>query len=433
MNQDQHLDFSKSEKLLKRALKTIPLGSQTFSKSKVQFPYGVSPFFAEKAEGAYVWDVDGNRYVDFMNGLLAITLGHCHHEVVDAVESQLQKGTIFSLASQVEMEVAEKICEMVPSAEMVRFGKNGSDATSAAIRLARAVKKKDHVLLCGYHGWQDWYIGTTTKDLGVPETTKQLSHTFYYNDIESLTQLFNQYRGQVAAVILEPMNVDYPQDNFLEKVKEITHQHQALLIFDETITGFRFAKGGAQELFGVVPDLTTLGKGLANGFPLSAVTGSGEYMRLMEEIFFSTTFGGETLSLVAANVVLDKIKSTPVLEKIHGTGTTLLNSLNMKIDEFDLVNNFSTSGHPSWSFFLMKEFENVSTWDLKTLFIQEMFANGIISVGTHNMSYTHDDSHINLLMQAYQQFFQKVQMLIEGEDLTSIIKGQKLSPIFTVR
>jgi len=211
--------FKKSEEYLSRAERSIPLGSQTFSKSKTQLPYGVSPFFAEKAKGAYFWDIDGNKYTDFTNALLTILLGHCDEEINKAIEKQLRKGTIFSVASDIEFKVSEKICEMIPCAEMVRFGKNGSDATAGAIRLSRAFTGKDHVFVCGYHGWQDWYIGSTSRNLGVPQSVVELTHTFQYNNIESLIDLFKTYNGKVAAVILEPVNIAKPENNFLEEVK----------------------------------------------------------------------------------------------------------------------------------------------------------------------------------------------------------------------
>ena len=176
--------YQQSEKLLKRALLTIPLGSQTFSKSKTQYPLGVSPFFIQRGKGSRVWDVDGNEYVDFINSLAAITLGYCDPDVDAAVRAQLENGVIFSLPHQLEMQVAEKIVELVPCAEKVRFGKNGSDATAGAVRLARAFTNRDHVAVCGYHGWQDWYIGTTPRNRGVPQATRDLSHAWTYNDIE---------------------------------------------------------------------------------------------------------------------------------------------------------------------------------------------------------------------------------------------------------
>ena len=259
--------YHNSELLLERALKSIPLGTQTFSKSKTQYPYGVSPYFIKKGKGSHVWDVDNNEYIDFINGLASVTLGYNDPDVNAAVLEQLDNGVTFSLPHPLEFIVAEKIIEMVPCAEMVRFGKNGSDATAGAIRLARAYTHRDHVAVCGYHGWQDWYIGATARNLGVPESTRRLTHTFTYNDIESLSVIFKQWPDKVAAVIMEPMNSTEPKDDFLLMVEELTHQNGALFIFDETITGFRYANGGAQEFFGITPDLATFGKGMSNGYP----------------------------------------------------------------------------------------------------------------------------------------------------------------------
>lgn len=278
--------YSKSEKQLVLAESVIPLGSQTFSKSRTQYPVGVSPLFAAKAKGARIQDVDGNWYVDLVNGLAAITIGYGDRQISKAVSKQLSKGVIYSLPGTLEAEVASLLIDLVPSAELVRFGKNGTDATSAAVRLARAYTGRDLIAVCGYHGWQDWYIGSTTRDKGVPAATKSLTKSFKFNDINSLSELISKFPQQLAAVIMEPMNVSFPQHNFLQNVKRICDDHGIVLIFDETITGFRFSSGGAQELFDVTPDLSTFGKGLANGFPLSAVVGKRQIMREMEEIFF---------------------------------------------------------------------------------------------------------------------------------------------------
>ena len=202
--------YTCSEALLERALATIPLGSQTFSKSRTQYPFGVSPYFITHGRGSRVWDADGNEYIDFINGLAAITLGYNDPDVNAAVAAQLNKGVIFSLPHPIEMEVAERIVGLVPCADMVRFGKNGSDATSGAIRLARAHTGRDRVAVCGYHGWQDWYIGSTARHRGVPLAVRELTHTFPYNDPEALDKLLAEHPGEFAAVILEPMNVAEP-------------------------------------------------------------------------------------------------------------------------------------------------------------------------------------------------------------------------------
>ena len=425
--------YQKSEEYLQRALKTVPLGSQTFSKSKTQLPIGVSPFFASKGKGAYMWDVDGNQYIDFVNSLASITLGYSDPDVNKAVSEQLQEGIIFSLAHELEFKVAEKIVEMVPCAEMVRFGKNGSDATAGAIRLARAYTRKDHVLVCGYHGWQDWYIGSTTRDLGVPAAVKGLTHKFTYNDIASLESKLNELKGNVAAVILEPVNVTPPTDNFLEKVKELTHAHGAVLVFDETITGFRLANGGAQEFFGVTPDLATFGKGLANGYPLSAIAGKAEIMKLMEEIFFSFTFGGETLSLAASLAVLNKLQTQSVLKKMAATGEKIIEPLRSLIKEQDLGSIFSVSGYPIWSFFLINDTERISSWAFKTLFVQEMFANGIFILGSHNISYAHSEDDVKKLLAGYKSYLAKVREGVDKGSLDSLLKVAPLKPLFKIR
>ena len=425
--------YKKSEEYLARALQTVPLGSQTFSKSKTQLPVGVSPFFASRGQGAYMWDVDGNQYIDFVNSLASITLGYNDPDVNKAVMEQFQNGTIYSLSHELEFKVAEKIVEIVPCAEKVRFGKNGSDATAGAVRVARAFTQRDHILVCGYHGWQDWYIGSTTRDLGVPQAVKDLTHKFFYNDIQSLETKLNELKGKVAAVILEPVNVVAPENDFLQKVKDLTHQHGAVLIFDETITGFRYANGGAQEFFSVTPDLATFGKGLANGYPVSAVAGKAEIMKFMEDIFFSFTFGGETLSLAASFAVLNKLQREPVVAKLFKTGESVISQLNKLIAEFKLAHIFSVSGYPVWSFFIIKDTEQYSSWEIKTFLQQEMFANGIFMIGTHNISYSHSEEDVTKLILSYRSFFEKMKVAIEKNSLKSMLLCEPLKPLFKVR
>lgn len=425
--------YYQSEKMLERALKTIPLGSQTFSKSLTQYPYGVSPYFLQKGSGSHVWDVDGNEYIDFINSLAAITLGYNDPDVTSAVRGQLEEGVIFSLPHPIEAQVAEKIVEMVPCAEMVRFGKNGSDATAGAIRVARAYTKRDHVAVCGYHGWQDWYIGSTARNMGVPKSTQDLTHTFIYNDIDSLHRIFEQYPNQVAAVIMEPMNVVEPENSFLENVKELTHKYRALLVFDETVTGFRYANGGAQEYFGVVPDLATFGKGLANGYPVSALAGKTEIMRLMEEIFFSFTFGGEALSLAAALATMTKLQEQPVIKTLRDQGKKIIDGVREKIGTHEINHILSVSGNPTWSFIIIKDVAPYSMWEIKTLFLQEMYARGILTVGSHNMSYAHSNSDIDRILTVYDEVFPILKDAVDNSKLEKYLKCKPLEPLFKVR
>ena len=425
--------YKKSEELLEKALKLIPLGSQTFSKSITQLPFGVSPYFVEKAKGAYFWDIDNNKYLDFSNALASVTLGYCDPDVDSAVKKQMEYGVTFSLPHTLEVDVAKMLIDAIPCAEQVRFAKNGTDATSGAVRVARAFTGKERVAVCGYHGWQDWYIGSTTKNLGVPKCVQNLTHTFKYNNIDSLTNILEEYPKEFAAIIMEPMSGEYPKDNFLEKVKELAHNSGALLIFDETVTGFRVSNGGAQELFGVIPDLATFGKGLANGYPLSAVVGREKYMSVMKDIFFSGTFGGETLSLAAAKAVLEKIKKEKVLEHLNKLGMYLHKELDQLLIKLDAESFVSYTGHPSWSFLIFKDQDNATSWELKTFFMQEMFKRGIFTIGAQTLSYAHTKEDMNKLLHAYKEVFSIMKDYIERNVLQDKLDCEPLKPLFSVR
>lgn len=425
--------YAASEAMLDRARQTIPLGAQTFSKSITQYPLGVSPYFAARGQGSKLWDVDGNEYIDFINGLASVTLGYNDPDVTAAVKAQVDHGTIFSLSSPLETEVAERLVAIVPSAEMVRFGKNGSDATAGAVRVARAYTGRDHVLVSGYHGWQDWYIGATARNRGVPDSTRALTHTFPYNDLAALDRLLDEHAGQVAAIVMEPMNVAFPAAGYLEGVRERATRHGAVLVFDETITGFRVANGGAQELFGVIPDLTTLGKGIANGYPLSAVCGQRDLMMLMEEIFFSFTMGGETLSLAAARATLDKVVREPVTRHMATLGTALRDGTAALVERHRLGEVLSLSGHPSWTFLLIKDHPDASAFEIKTLWLQEIFARGLLSLGSHNMSYAHSQADVDRVLAIYDEVFALLSAAIGQQRVRAELRCDPLVPLFKVR
>ncbi len=425
--------FEESTKHLIRAEKTIPLGSQTFSKSRTQYPVGISPLYATKAKGAHLWDVDGNKYIDLVSSLASITLGYNDQGVSKAVKKQLKRATNMSLPGKLEAEVAELITSLVPSAEMVRFGKNGSDATSAAVRLARAFTGRDHVIVCGYHGWQDWFIGSTTRNKGVPKSVSSLTHKFEFNNINSLEVLFDELGSNVAAVIMEPMNVNYPNPGFLEAVKSITQEKGAVLVFDETITGFRFAAGGAQEFFGVTPDLSTFGKGMANGFPISAVTGRREIMMEMEEIFFSGTFGGELLSLAAARHVLLRFQNEDIAKQLSDYGKHLAEGTSGLIQDLGLSDFLSLSGHPTWTFLNWSPANSYSVDEIKTYFMQLIFERGLLVLGTHNTTLAHTPRIQRMVLDIYSDVFHEVKESISEGTLRNRLKVSPLEPLFKVR
>lgn len=423
--------YEKSEQYLNYAQQFIPLGAQTFSKSQMAYPKGAAPLFLEKGKGCIITDVDGHNYIDFVSGLLAISLGYCDPDVDKEIISQMQSGVSFSLSHPVEISVAKKICEIIPCAEQVRFAKNGSDATSAAIRLARAFTSREHVAVCGYHGWQDWYIGSTSRNLGVPTAVQSLTHTFQYNNLESLRAILEA--NEIAAVIMEPMNIAYPEAGFLQDVKALCEQFGTVLIFDETITGFRFNIGGAQSLFGVTPDLATFGKGIANGFPISVICGRAEIMTLMNDIFFSGTFAGEALSLTAALATIEKMQKDNVIDHIITQGQTLIEGLKHLIDKHNAQSWMSVSGHPSWSFFNIAPQGNYTALQLRSLYIQEMAKRGILINSSHNLSFSHKAHHIDSLLTAYDEILPIIINAVEHQCLEKHFTGTPLENVFKVR
>ena len=424
--------FLESERLLRLAEAVIPLGSQTFSKSRTQYPVGVSPFFASKGSGSYLWDVDGNKYVDLVASLAAVTLGYGDPEINKAVKRQLKKGVSLSLSSKLETVVAEKIIDLVPSAEMVRFAKNGSDATSAAVRIARHFTGRDHIISIGYHGWHDWYIGSTTRSMGVPSAVQALTLSARYNDLSHVENLFQEVKGNVAAVILEPMNSVDPAPAYLESLRNFCSSNNILLIFDEVITGFRFARGGAQELFGVTPDLSCFGKGIANGFPISVIAGRREIMEGFKEVFFSGTFGGELLSLTAANVVLDKVRDNRVIPELYRVGQAIQQGLLSEIsrNKYEFVN---LSGNPTWTFLNWTLSSDALQNKVKTYFLQEMFKRGILVLSTNNVTTTLSQKDISKILTAYAEVFEAISQALERESLDALLECQPIVPLFKVR
>jgi glutamate-1-semialdehyde 2,1-aminomutase len=433
MNNFNNRRYAKSQEMFARAGRTIPLASQTFSKSHLTYPRGHAPLFLESGAGCRVKDVDGNEYLDFVNGLLSVSLGYCDPCVDGAVIEQIGRGVNMSLATTLEMELAELIVRLVPCAEMVRFGKNGSDATAGAIRLARAHTGRERVAVCGYHGWQDWYIGSTSRNLGVPEAVRNLTATFPYNDLSALDALLGSSRGEYACVIMEAMNALEPNPGYLQGVADLAREHGALFILDEMITGFRFALGGAQELFKVTPDLATFGKGMGNGYPISAIVGRADIMHLMEEVFFSFTAGGETVGLSAALATIRKIEKCDVVAHLWRAGDIVRNALEAKLQQHQLQEAINLMGKPPWLLLGFRGCGEASAWQLKTLFIQEMLLRGILIQGGHNFSFAHKASDLEILLSAYDEVLPLLAEGLNSGAMNNLLKGPVMEPLFSVR
>jgi glutamate-1-semialdehyde 2,1-aminomutase len=425
--------YTTSEALLERAERTIPLGSQTFSKSRIQYPSGAAPLFLDHGDGGRVWDVDGNEYVDLVSGLLPIVLGYRDPDVDTAIRHQLNAGITFSLASELEAELAERLVRMVPCAEMVRFGKNGSDATSAAVRLARAATGRERLLMCGYHGWQDWYIGATPRHLGVPEAVRALSTMVAFNDLDAIEDQFKAHPDAIAAVILEPASAEEPRPGYLEGLRALTREYGALLVFDEVITGCRWGLGGAQAHYGVTPDLSAFGKAMGNGMPISAIVGRADIMRRMEDIFFSATFGGEALSLAAAIATLDKLESHAVPEQLWSYGGSLKAAATSLIADAGLDDVIALRGAAPWAILAYQPRGTTGAPAIKTLFLREMIAAGVLINASHNVCYAHNDADRVQVLAAYERALATVSAALRADDVMARIGGKPIEPVFTVR
>ena len=425
--------YERSKQFSLRADRVIPLGSQTFSKSKLQFPPGATPLFVTHGDGGKIYDVDGNEYVDLINALMPNVLGYRDPDVDIAIRRQLTQGITLSLPTPLETELAERLIKYIPCAEMVRFGKNGTDATSAAIRLARAATRRDHVIALGYHGWQDWYIGATSRSLGVPAAVSALTHVAPYGDLGAIEALLLAHPQEVAAIILEPAGVAEPPAGYLEALKALAKRHGALLVFDEIITGFRWALGGAQAYYGVTPDLACFGKAMGNGMPISAVVGRADIMQLMEDIFYSATFGGETLSIAAAIATIDKLDREGVIPKLWQLGAELMSIVRDKIAGAGLSDVLGLGGAPPWAILSFSNHATASKDAIKTFFLREMIQAGVLINASHNICYAHTAADIAHVLAAYDSALLSVRQALDRGDMEQRLGDQVIHPVFAPR
>lgn len=422
-----------SVKGLERALKTVPLGSQTFSKSYQGWVVGVSPLIAERGKGARVYDVDGNGYIDYVMGLMPIILGYSDPHVDAAIVRQLERGITFSMATALEAELAEKLAQLIPCAEMTRFGKNGSDATTGAIRLARAYTGRDMIAVAGYHGWHDWYIGSTEKHIGVPDAVRGLTVTFGFNDAASLDEVISRHGDRLAAIILEPTGKVAPLPGYLQTVRAAADRCGALLVFDEIITGFRVALGGAQAHYGVTPDLACFGKAIANGMPLSALVGKREFMQLLSKVFVSSTFGGEALSLAAALATIEKLERDTVVPRLWALGERLKTALNGTIAQRGMSNMLGFDGDGWWPRLAMGDMP-VDQKLFSGLLRQELNRRGVYLASSLNLSLAHDAQDIEReTVAAFGDALDAVRTAIDDPDPAGHLGGSLTSAGFSVR
>jgi glutamate-1-semialdehyde aminotransferase len=415
-----------SEALWARAVQVIAGGTQTLSKAPSQFVQGVYPKYLVRGDGCRVTDADGNTYVDYPMALGAILLGHAYPKVAEAVARQAREGTLFTLLHPLEVEVAERLAALVPCAEMVRFMKNGSDATTAAIRLARAVTGRERVAYCGYHGWQDWFAGTTPRPAGVPRALASLCDPFEYNRPETLGRLFDAHPGAYAAVILE-QGGEEPRDGFLARVRNLARAHGAVFVWDEIVTGFRYARGGAQERYGVTPDLACLGKALGNGVPIAALAGSRALMREFDRVFISMTYGGDALGLAAARAVLDEVATAPVVAHLWTLGARWLAGARAAVAASGVA--VEVGGAPPRSHFAWSAQDGFDADLVRSLFLQECVKRGILFGVPVFMSYAHGEAEIDRTVEVVAEALAIVRRALDAGDLRARLEGPPVSPI----
>jgi glutamate-1-semialdehyde aminotransferase len=418
--------IAKSQALWARRETLIPAGTQTLAKGPGQNVDGVAPKYLARGKGARCWDVDGNEYLDMSMAIGPISLGYGYDVVDDAIRAQLEDGITFSLMHPLEVEVAELMREVVPNCESVRYSKTGCDVTTAAVRLARAFTRRDRVVCCGYHGWHDWYIGVTDRNAGIPQVTQDLSCTFDYNNVQSVLDAVDD---QTACVILEPMVVEHPRDNFLGELRRICDEKGILLIFDEMWTGFRLALGGAQQKFGVRSDLACFSKAMANGMPISAITGRADVMKLLEkDIFFFTTFGGEALSLAAAKATINELRAKDVPAQLAARGSRLREGYQAITKELGI----------DWTNIVGMDARTMLTFDakagnpleLKSFVQQELIRRGILWTGFHNMSYSHTVADIDYTLGAYREILADLANHVAAKTVGSALRGKPVEPVF---
>jgi len=431
------MKFEKSKALQDKVHAVIPGGAHVYAKGDDQYPV-LAPGFIARGAGCHVWDLDGNEFIEYGMGLRAVSLGHAYSPVVEAAHQQMLLGTNFTRPSPIEIECAEMLVRLIPSAEMVKFAKNGSDVTTAAVKLARAFTGRDMVAVCGdqpFFSVDDWFIGTTSLSAGIPKVLQDLTVKFSYNDLASLAALFRRYAGQIACVILEAETTVPPAPGFLEGLQKMVHENGAVFILDEMITGFRWHLGGAQTYYGVRPDLSTFGKAIANGFSLSALVGRREIIDRgglhhdKKRLFLlSTTHGAETHALAAGIETLRIYERERVVEYLYRQGTRLRKGIESAIAEYHLKDYFAVLGKEPNLIYATFDENLKPSQPFRTLFLQETIRRGLLAPSLV-VSFSHTDADIERTVEVIAEVLHVYKKALE-EGIGKYLEGRPVKPVF---
>ena len=423
------MNLENSNKLKERARGKIPHQTGTFSSAASSFVEGVYPVYASHAIGSHFFDVDKNEFIDYLLGLGPITLGYNYQRVNDAIISQLKNGILFSLPHKIEIDTAELISDSIPYADMVKFEKSGSNAVTGAVRAARAITKNDKIAYCGSGGvWHDWQAAMVSRDAGVPSSNKELIKIFDYNDTGGLEQIFEDSKSEIACIVLEPTIYENPKKGFLQKVRAIADSNNAILIFDEIVTGFRFNLSGAQKLYDVKADMVCFGKGMGNGLPISAITGPTEFMKIFDELWVSSTNNRETLSLAGTHATISEMKEKNTIDYCWKLGKILFEGWNKISESHDL--KIKMFGHSIRMTLKCYDFNDDESLVLKSLVLQEMVKKGIfMSPGPTFLSYSHNQKDIEFTLSKFEEVCDKIKNIRE-QDYSKYLEGIPPKPIW---
>ena len=429
-------DFSGSRAFQAKAHRLIPGGAHTYAKGDDQYPEQ-APAFIVRGKGCRVWDVDGNEFIEYGMGLRAVTLGHAFEPVVEAAYRQMQLGINFTRPAKIEVDLAEAFLDVINGADMVKFAKNGSDVTTAAVKLARAYTGRDLIAICCDHPFfstDDWFIATTEMNAGIPYVVSEMTLKFHYNDLESLRELFDQYPGRIACVMMEAEAATPPIPGYLNQVKGLCEERGTVLVFDEMITGFRWHLGGAQKFHGVVPHLSAFGKAMGNGFAISALAGKREIMRLggldhdQPRVFLlSTTHGAETHALAASLETLRIYRERHVVDFLWKQGERLRALVNQSIAENRLEGFFELMGRPCNLVFATCDQEGNRSQAFRTLFMQEMIRRGVIAP-SFVVSFSHTDADIDRTAEAVYGAHVVYRKTLDG-GIDKYLEGRPVKPV----
>jgi glutamate-1-semialdehyde 2,1-aminomutase len=429
--------FERSAELQKTAHALIPGGAHTYAKGDDQYPV-LAPGYIVRGEGCHVWDADGNEFIEYGMGLRAVTLGHAYRSVVEAAYQQMLLGSNFTRPATIEVECAQELLALIDGAEMVKFAKDGSDTTTGAIRLARAFTGRDMVARCADHPFfsvDDWFIGNTPMSAGIPQAIRDLTVKFRYNDIQSLQDLFDEHPGKIACVIMEAETIVAPLTDFLHQVQRLCRKEGAVFILDEMITGFRWHLGGAQKYYDVVPDLSTFGKAMSNGFSLSALVGRKEIMELgglhhdKERVFLlSTTHGAENHSLAAAIETMRIYRREAVVEFLYSQGERLRSGINHEIQANDLGGFFEVLGKAPNLIYVTRDQEKKPSQEFRALFLQETIQRGLL-MPSLVVSFSHTDAEVDRTIEVVGETLRVYRKALE-DGVGKYLVGRPVKPVF---